>query len=267
MIATPIGNLEDISQRALRILSEVTLIAAEDTRRTKVLLSHYQITTPMMSYFEHNKLARIHEIVSTLSDADVALVSDAGTPVVSDPGYELVRAVLDKGYEVSPIPGPSAPIAALIASGLPAHEFAFHGFLPRTSNGRKRALQKLLDDPKTSIYFESPHRLNDSLADMESVLGKQRVVAVCREMTKMNEEFVRGDLATVRSKMADQMPRGEITIVISGAASGARWDEALVRDEVHQALESGLSPSQAARTVAKKSGWARQEVYKFTQEE
>jgi 16S rRNA (cytidine1402-2'-O)-methyltransferase len=213
LVATPIGNLEDISQRALRILNEVALIAAEDTRRTKVLLSHYQITTPMVSYFEHNKLARIHEILSTLSQADVALVSDAGTPGVSDPGFELVHAVLDKGHEVSPIPGPSALIAALIASGLPAHEFAFYGFLPRTSNGRKRALQKLLDDPRTHIYFESPHRLNDSLADIESVLGKQRAVAVCREMTKMNEEFIRGEVATVRKKMADQMPRGEITSV------------------------------------------------------
>jgi 16S rRNA (cytidine1402-2'-O)-methyltransferase len=267
LVATPIGNLEDISQRALRVLGEATLIAAEDTRRTRKLLSHYQIKTPMLSYFEHSKLARMEEILSKLEHSNIALVSDAGTPGLSDPGYELVQAAIERGYEIDPIPGPSAVVTALIASGLPADEFVFGGYLPRKATQRRSRLQKLAGESRTSIFFESPHRLNAALADMEDVLGSERTIAICREMTKFNQEFIRGDLGAIRKSLENDSPRGEITIVVAGSNLETHWDEELVRNEVREALRSGQSPSQAAKSVAKQSGWLRQEVYKITQEE
>ncbi|MBP1694620.1 MAG: hypothetical protein H6Q37_2503, partial [Chloroflexi bacterium] len=194
LVATPIGNLEDISARALRILAQVRLIAAEDTRHTGKLLEYFKIHTPLTSYHEHNKLVKLDHILSVLEQGDVALVSDAGTPVLNDPGLELVRAVLDSGYTVSPIPGPSAPLAALIASGLPTDAFLYLGYLPRKAGERQKLLAGIQELPFTLIFLEAPHRLLAALQDLVSVLG-DRQISVARELTKLHEELYRGSIS------------------------------------------------------------------------
>ncbi len=202
LVATPIGNLEDISSRALKILLQVRLIAAEDTRHTHKLLDHFQIRTPLISYFEHNKISRLDQVLAALSLGDVALVSDAGTPALNDPGYELVRAALNEGFTVSPIPGPSAPIAALVASGLPTDSFLFLGYLPRKSSDRITLLKEICALPYTLIFLESPYRIKLSLADLLLILG-DRPVAVARELTKMFEEIFRGSLSEAISRFRE----------------------------------------------------------------
>jgi 16S rRNA (cytidine1402-2'-O)-methyltransferase len=189
LIATPIGNLEDLTQRALRVLREVELIAAEDTRQTRKLLNHYQIKTPLISYHEHNKLKRLERLRQALETGDVALVSDAGTPGLSDPGYLLVRYALNAGCQVSPIPGPSAPIAALVVSGLPTDSFTFLGYLPRRRAERVRLMEEISQERRTMLAFEVPHRLLKSLEDLEATLGGGRPIVVCRELTKVHEEI------------------------------------------------------------------------------
>jgi 16S rRNA (cytidine1402-2'-O)-methyltransferase len=267
LVATPIGNLEDITLRALRVLREASLIAAEDTRHSGVLLSHYEIKTPSISYYEHNKLAREDEILAALQNGDVALVSDAGTPALSDPGYELVRSALRAGHDVSPIPGPAAPVAALVASGLAPDAFSFVGYLPRKSKARRALIDALATRRETIIAFEAPHRLHEALIDLTEILGEDRQVALCRELTKSHEQIIRAPLGALRAAGADIPPRGEITLVIAGAPEPGPWS----REEVLQALEkqlsSGKSPSQAARAVAQQSGWHRRDVYKLTLEE
>ncbi|NIM94573.1 MAG: 16S rRNA (cytidine(1402)-2'-O)-methyltransferase [Anaerolineales bacterium] len=266
IVATPIGNLEDITLRALRVLREVSLIAAEDTRRTATLLSHYEIETRLISYHEHNKLVRQGRILEALSEGDVALVSDAGTPGLSDPGYKLVEAVLECGHKVSPIPGPSAPIAALVSSGLPSDRFLFLGYLPRRISERQRLLNDLAQEKRTMILFEVPHRLLDSIQDMEDILGGTRSVAVSRELTKIHEEILRGTLHEMRSHFSEVKPRGEFTLIIAGAPETDRWSEEALREAVKEALQDGMSPSDAAREIASRSGWSRRQVYKITQE-
>ncbi|NJN66561.1 MAG: 16S rRNA (cytidine(1402)-2'-O)-methyltransferase [Chloroflexaceae bacterium] len=209
LVATPIGNLEDITLRALRVLREVSLIAAEDTRHTRRLLAHYDIRTPCCSYHEHNKLSRLGEVLAVLAEGDVALVSDAGTPALSDPGVELVHACIAAGWPVSPLPGPGAPIAALVASGLPTDRFLFVGFLPRRGSDRRDLLARLGRLPVTLVCFEAPHRLRASLADMLAVLGDRRVV-VAREMTKLHEEFVRATLSESQEHFQKHPPRGNV---------------------------------------------------------
>ncbi len=194
LIATPIGNLEDISVRALRLLRDVRLVAAEDTRITQNLFHHFDIHTPLTSYFEHNKMSKLDSILAALNVGDVALVSDAGTPGLNDPGYELVCAALNAGYRVSPVPGPASPIAALVASGLPTDSFLYLGYLPRKSSERKKFLERLADLPYTLIFLETPHRLLKSLADLQVMLG-DRSVAIARELTKLHEEIWRGMLS------------------------------------------------------------------------
>ncbi|NIS82536.1 MAG: 16S rRNA (cytidine(1402)-2'-O)-methyltransferase [Anaerolineales bacterium] len=267
LVATPIGNLEDISQRALRILREVRLIAAEDTRHTRKLLDRYQITTPLLSYHEHNKLVRKDRLLAALEAGDIALVSDAGTPGLSDPGFLLVHVALEAGHTVSPIPGPSAPIAALVASGLPTETFIFLGYLPRKASERRRFLNGLIHEQRTMIAFEVPHRLRAAMDDLVAVLGAERPVAVCRELTKVHEDILRGTLQTARDHFHSVEPRGEFTLVIGGAAADVAWDEASVRVALAKYLEEGLTPSEAAREVAAVSGWSRQEVYKLMTEE
>jgi 16S rRNA (cytidine1402-2'-O)-methyltransferase len=266
LVSTPIGNLEDISQRALRILGDVGLVAAEDTRHTRRLLNHYHLSPSLISYHEHNKAARLEEILRALSDGDVALVSDAGAPGLSDPGYTLVRAAWEAGHTVSPIPGPSAPVAALTASGLPADRFVFIGYLPRRQSERLELLETIGRLPWTLVAFETPHRLKEALEDIETVLGPDRPAAVCRELTKLHEEFVRGSLAEVRAHFETVEPVGEITLVLQGADSEPRWTEADVRQALAGALAEGQSASQAARQVARLSGWPRQDVYRMTLE-
>lgn len=266
MVATPIGNLEDITLRALRILGEVALIAAEDTRRTGKLLSHYQIKTSLISYFEQNKLARIAKILDELEESDVAIVSDAGTPSLSDPGFELVQAVLAAGHQVSPIPGASALLSALIVSGLPTDAFTFLGYVPRKQTARKKMLEELINERRTLIFFEVPQRLQNSLAVMEDVFGAERPIAIGREMTKMYEEILRGSIAEMRTHFMNIEPRGELTLVIGGQRDSLSWSADQVRIEVGKRLRSGLKPSRVASEVAAESGWLRRDVYKIAQE-
>jgi 16S rRNA (cytidine1402-2'-O)-methyltransferase len=263
LVATPIGNLEDISARALRILSEVTLIAAEDTRQTAKLLQRYDIHTPCTSYHEHNKLVRLDYILEALALGDVALVSDAGTPALNDPGYELVRACLDAGYGVSPIPGACSPIAALVASGLPTDSFLYLGYLPRKSNERERFLRRIADLPYTLIFLEAPHRLVDSLGHLQAVLG-DRQTALGRELTKLHEEIFRGSLSQALQYFTESPPRGELTLVVAGNLSQAgKWTEDYLDNELQILLADGVSPSQASATLARPSGWSRREIYQY----
>ncbi len=213
MVATPIGNLEDISLRALRILREVQLIAAEDTRRTKRLLANYDIKTPVTSYHEHNKWTKLAYILSCLEGGDVALVSDAGMPGMSDPGYELVVAASQRDIPVVPIPGPSSIVTALAVSGLPTERFVYLGFLPRKANGRRRLLESIANQDGTIVVLESPHRLLAALDDMLLTLG-DRKIAVCRELTKIYEEVFRGTISQAIAHFTE--PRGEFTLVIEG---------------------------------------------------
>jgi 16S rRNA (cytidine1402-2'-O)-methyltransferase len=217
VVGTPIGNLEDITLRAIRVLREVDLIAAEDTRVSRTLLTAHQISTPLVSFHEFSGPTKVRRLVERLASADVALISDAGMPGLSDPGYPLIRAALDAGHTVVPIPGPSAILAGLVASGLPMHAFTFHGFLPRKSGERRRLLTSLLDSPHTNVVFESPHRLVAALKEAVEILGPDRPLAVGRELTKKFEEVARGSAREVLERFERQAPRGEITLVIGPA--------------------------------------------------
>lgn len=262
LVATPIGNLEDISTRAIRILSEVALIAAEDTRQTAKLLKRYNIQTPCISYHEHNKLVRLERVLAALEQGDVALVSDAGTPALNDPGYELVRAVVAAGYPVSPIPGACAPIAALVASGLPTDAFLYLGYLPRKQAERARWLAGVARQPYTLIFLETPQRLLESLPDLEEALGN-RQVAVARELTKLHEEIFRGSLGEARAHFAHNPPRGELTLVVAGYQEQAeRWTEETLHAEIEANLRLGRKASPLAVELAKASRWPRREVYR-----
>lgn len=266
LIATPIGNLEDITLRALRLLREVPLIAAEDTRHTRRLLHHYDIATPLLSYHEHNKLQRVDTILAALGQGDVALVSDAGTPAVNDPGYELVVAAIDAGFTVSCVPGASATLAALVASGLPTAQWTFLGFLPNRASARRAFLQRAKQWETTLICFETPHRLQDALVDIAAVLGDRRI-AVARELTKLHEEIVRGTVQDVIAHFAAHAPRGEFVLVIEGAqeqpsqpAVEGDW-RSHAEQQLRALRDQGVSGSAAARQVAKALGVGRNEVY------
>lgn len=261
LVATPIGNLQDISARALTTLQAVSLIAAEDTRRTRVLLDHYQIRTPVISYYEHNKLTRLEQILAALAQGDVALVSDAGTPALNDPGYELVRAAIQADCPVSPIPGPSAPIAALTVSGLPTDTFLYLGYLPRKSSERRARLEEVAQLPYTLVFLESPHRAQAALQDLLTVLG-ERQIAVARELTKLYEEIVRGNLSQAVEYFRTQPPRGEITFVVEGQRQPPTWNEAKLEQALQAALSSGLSAAQAAGQIATQSGLPRRQIYR-----
>jgi 16S rRNA (cytidine1402-2'-O)-methyltransferase len=213
VIATPIGNLEDISLRALRLLREVKLIAAEDTRKTRRLLNSYNIKTSLTSYHEHSKRAKLDYLLDYLEKEDLALVSEAGMPGLSDPGYELIIAAIEGGISVVPIPGASAVITALVVSGLPTDQFLYVGFLPRRKGQRQRFLSSIVDEPRTIVAFETPHRLGDALNDIEEILGDRRL-SVCRELTKVHEEIFRGRVSQAREHFVE--PRGEFSLVIEG---------------------------------------------------
>jgi 16S rRNA (cytidine1402-2'-O)-methyltransferase len=262
LVATPIGNLRDITGRALEILSQVRLIAAEDTRQTRKLLDHYQIRTPLISYHEHNKLSRLAEVLAALDEGDVALVSDAGTPALNDPGYELVRAALKAGFRVSPVPGPSAPLAALVASGLPTDAFLYLGYLPRKTGERQTLLGKVGGLPYTLVFLETPHRLLSALQDLQIGLG-DRSIAVARELTKLHEEIFRGSLSQALAYFSAQPARGEITLVIEGNNAQVAWSEEQVRNQLEQLLSEGHSTAQSAAEVADRSGWPRRTLYQL----
>jgi len=263
LVATPIGNLEDMSPRAVRALREARLIAAEDTRVTQKLLTHFDIHTPLTSYYEHNKLTKMDLILSFLAEGDVALVSDAGTPTINDPGYELVKAVLAAGHTTAPVPGPSAPMAALSASGLPADAFLYLGYLPRRSSERLQALESVSRLPYTLIWLEAPHRLCEALADIETVLG-ERPLAVARELTKVHEQIWRGTISGARGYFAENEPRGEFTLVIGGMPriEKPKWTGERLLIAIKFGLKFGELPSALAKRLAEESGWDRQDVYK-----
>ncbi|MCW5873224.1 MAG: 16S rRNA (cytidine(1402)-2'-O)-methyltransferase [Anaerolineales bacterium] len=260
LVATPIGNLEDMSPRAVRVLREVQLIAAEDTRHSRKLLTHFDIHTPLTSYYEHNQKEKLEPVLAALGRGDVALISDAGTPGINDPGYLLVRAALDAGYQVSSVPGPSAPVAALAASGLPSDRFVYLGYLPQKTSERRKAIEAVASLPYTLIWLESPHRLPAALADLHAVLG-ERQIAVAAELTKLYERFFRGMLSEAAAFYAQEPTRGEFTLVVAGAvAEEASWDEV----QVKSLLRTGLvdtPPSQLAKRVAATTGWPRSQVY------
>jgi 16S rRNA (cytidine1402-2'-O)-methyltransferase len=271
LVATPLGNLEDITLRALRILREATIIAAEDTRHTRKLLNHFAIDTPTISYHEHSGPAGIATVLAALAEGDVALVSDAGTPAISDPGADLIQAALSAGFLVVPIPGPSAVITALIASGLPASEFTFLGFLPRRSQERRALLLSVSLEPRTLVIYEAPHRLRACLDDLLAVLG-DREACLARELTKIHEQWLRGALSTLKARYASQdEPRGEYTLVIAGAPQTSQSQieddpEALViraRDRLLELLAMGNGTRDAAAIVARELGLPRRAMYRL----
>lgn len=262
IVPTPVGNLEDITLRALRVLKEASLIAAEDTRTTAKLLAHFDIHTPLTSYHEHNKLSKLDTLLAALDAGDVALVSDAGTPGLSDPGFELIQAVIASGRDVIPLPGASALLPALVASGLPTDSFLFLGFLPRKSNARQSIIEGVRDLLHTLVFYEAPHRLQETLQALLDRLGPRRV-SIAREISKIHEEHWRGSLADALAEFTQREPRGEIVIVVEGFVPSPQktWDEDRVRAALGERIAAGESRSSAAKSVADESGWPRRDVY------
>jgi 16S rRNA (cytidine1402-2'-O)-methyltransferase len=262
LVATPIGNLEDISPRALKILREASLIAAEDTRHTGKLLERFGIKNKLTSYWEHNKLNKLDFILERLSQGDVALVSDAGTPGINDPGYELVRAALASGFDVIPVPGPSAPVAALSVSGLPTDSFLYLGYLPHKSSERRNFAGQIANLTCTLIFLETPHRIVDSLEDILAVLGDRRI-CVAREMTKLHEEYWRGTVGGAIEHFKSKDARGEFTLVIEGRGKveSGKWEEDELLKAVKKGLKAGKSAKELSAELAELSGWSKKEVY------
>jgi 16S rRNA (cytidine1402-2'-O)-methyltransferase len=263
IVATPIGNLEDITLRAIRTLKEADVIAAEDTRHTQVLLRHFAINTPLTSFHEHNERAKTARLVTRLERGEsIALVSDAGTPAISDPGYRLVVAAIGAGIRVIPIAGPSALIAALSAAGLPTDGFDFRGFLPARKQERRSRLQELRDGRYTMVFYETPHRLQESLDDVREILGDRRMV-LAREVTKLHEEFLRGRISEVIGEVSRREIRGEMTLVIEGCSdSNAASEEALV-DEIDKLKGEGMRIKEIAEIIGEKYGYSKREIYRL----
>jgi 16S rRNA (cytidine1402-2'-O)-methyltransferase len=261
LVATPIGNLEDITYRAVRVLGEADLIACEDTRQTRKLLDRYGIQKPTISYHEHNEMERAAELAARMLRGEtIALVSDAGMPLVSDPGYRLVRAAIDNGIAVQPVPGPSAALAALAASGLPTHAFYFGGFLPSKPGQRSKALEALAGETATLVFYEAPHRLMEALEAIENVLGP-RPMAVARELTKLHEEFLRGTPSEIRAALAERDAiKGEITLLI-GRAEAPAPDDTPVEEAVENLERAGVARMDAIKQVARRRGLSKREIY------
>ncbi|MGE5577108.1 MAG: 16S rRNA (cytidine(1402)-2'-O)-methyltransferase [Syntrophothermus sp.] len=275
--ATPIGNLEDITLRVLRILKEVDLVAAEDTRHTRKLLNHYSISTPLTSFHEHNKIQKTPELLALLQGGRaIALVSDAGTPGISDPGLELIQAAIGARVPVVPLPGPSAALTALVVSGLPAGRFVFEGFLPRGKKKRQETLQSLVGEARTMIFYEAPHRLLATLADLQEIFGA-RPLAVARELTKQYEEVFRGTAGEALARFHKAPPRGEFCLVVAGKESregqdgqdgrdsgGSRdkdWEHLTVEEHVADLVAKGSSRKEAVKEVARLRGLPKNQVY------
>ncbi|MGH9822462.1 MAG: 16S rRNA (cytidine(1402)-2'-O)-methyltransferase [Blastocatellia bacterium] len=272
LVATPIGNLEDITLRALRILREVDLIACEDTRHARKLLSHFDISKPLVSYHEHNERERTEELVQKLeAGTNIALTSDAGMPLISDPGYRLVCEASAHGIAVVPIPGASAVITALAASGLPTDEFVFAGFLPRKRGARRTRFNDFLLTPSTLVFYETPHRIKEALEDAREVLG-DRPAAIARELTKLHEEIVRGTLSEIEARVAEKAPRGEFVLMIAGASQltvPTEGDERRsILEQVDDLMEAeGIDQKTALKQVARSRGITRRDAYKQMVEE
>ncbi len=265
IVATPIGNLEDITLRAVRVLRECDLIACEDTRHSRKLLEHFGISKPLFSYHEHNEAQRAAELVQRMqSGENAALVTDAGTPLVSDPGYRLVRAAIDAGIAVVPVPGVSAAVGALSAAGLPTDAFRFCGFLPAKSSQRRAVLEELKTETGTLIFYETPHRILSALEDVEAMLG-ERPVVVARELTKLHEEFLRGTAQEIREQLAARPAvKGEFTLLIGKGEPQAVHHDLSLEQAVHAAEQAGLGRMDAIKRVAKERGLSKREVYRLT---
>ncbi len=263
IVSTPIGNLEDITQRAIRVLKEVSIIAAEDTRHTQKLLNHYQIETHQTSYHDHNKEEKAELLISKLKEGkDAALVCDAGTPGVSDPGYYLIKRAIEENIKVVPVPGVSAVIAGLSVSGLPTDRFVFEGFLPQKKNARIERLKKLEKEERTIILYEAPHRFIKTLKDIYDILGNRRM-AVARELTKIHEEIVRGTVEEIIKAFEGKKIRGEVTIILEGAKREAEQKIEGIKEAIQRIInEEGVSRSEAARRVAIRLGISKKEAYK-----
>ncbi|MEP0956715.1 16S rRNA (cytidine(1402)-2'-O)-methyltransferase [Microcoleus sp. FACHB-1515] len=265
VVGTPIGNLEDMTFRAVQVLKEVDLIAAEDTRHTGGLLSHFQIATPQISYHDHNRHSRLAELIARLQQGQsIALVTDAGMPGISDPGYELVAACVEAGFAVVPIPGASAVVTALSAGGLPSDRFVFEGFLPPKGQERRDRLEALQSESRTIVLYEAPHRLKQTLTDLAATLGDNRSIVLARELTKRFEEFWRGTLAEAIVAYGDREPMGEFTVLVAGAeAAVPLLSEAALKSELQRLLQQGLSRSQASRQLAQQAALPRRQVYQL----
>ena len=264
VVATPIGNLEDITFRAVRVLGEVSIIAAEDTRTTRKLLTRYAIAASLISYYEGNRELRISYLLKQLEDGDIALVSEAGMPAIRDPGQHLVDAAANAGHSIVPIPGPSVVTTALAVAGMDAGEFLFLGFLPNRRKERRRKLEEVSNEPRTLVIFEAPHRLRASLEDMVGILGNERPAVVCRELTKMFEEVHRGTLGDALAYFAK--PRGEFTLVIGGAPANAGAEEIdmdEVLDDLRRLKKSGTPAREAMALMGRLYGLSRRKVYEM----
>jgi 16S rRNA (cytidine1402-2'-O)-methyltransferase len=262
IVATPIGNLEDITLRAVRVLKEVDVIAAEDTRHTKKLLAHYNIATRLTSYYDEIEAEKAAQLVKELERGkSIALVSDAGTPTLSDPGFRLVRAAIGAGASVVPVPGPSALLAVLSASGLPTDRFAFEGFLPAKRRERREKLQALAAETRTLAFYEAPHRIKETLSDMIELLG-DRAAVVGREVTKLHEEFIRGRLRDALAAVERDEPRGEITLVVAGFAGEERPAETTLQGEIDALLKQGLRVKEIAEILGEKFDYPKKEIYR-----
>ena len=264
VVATPLGNLEDITLRALRVLKEVNCIAAEDTRHSRTLLAHYGIGTPVTSYHDHVERQRAPRLVERLkAGEDIALISDAGTPAIADPGYRLVRAAIDAGLRVVPIPGPSVVVAGLSVAGVPTDRFAFEGFVPAKSGQRRAFFARLCNEPRTVVCFEAGRRLAAALRDLAELMG-DRPIVIARELTKIYEDFVRGGAAELAARAADLTARGEVTLFIAPPSQPpALASETEIRAAVARLRGEGLHLKEIAKRLAKECGWAARDIYRL----
>jgi 16S rRNA (cytidine1402-2'-O)-methyltransferase len=263
IVATPIGNLEDITLRALRVLKEVDVVAAEDTRHTQILLSHYDIHTPLTSYHEHNEKTKSQQLVTRLvRGQNVALVSDAGTPAISDPGFRLIAQAIRAGVRIIPVPGASALTAVLSASGLPTDRFVFEGFLPARKTQRRERLQTLRDETRTLIFYEAPHRLKDTLGDIRELLGNREAV-LAREVSKIHEEFLRGPVSELVLALGSGDIRGEVTLIISGSSGLPGVSEDRLKAEILELKGKGLRVKEIAEVLGEKFGYPKKEIYRL----
>jgi 16S rRNA (cytidine1402-2'-O)-methyltransferase len=263
IVATPIGNLEDMTLRALRVLKEVDAVAAEDTRHTQILLNHYGIQTPLTSYHEHNERTKAEELVERLLQGeDIALVSDAGTPAISDPGFHLIVQAVRAGIRIIPLPGASALTAVLSASGLPTDRVVFEGFLPAKKKQRREKLQALSDEVRTLVFYEAPHRLLEALDDVHELLGDREAV-LAREVSKVHEELLRGRVSELIRALRGREIRGEFTLVISGAAGEIPVSEDRLKAEIRELHLRGMRVKEIAEVLGEKFGYSKKEIYRL----
>jgi 16S rRNA (cytidine1402-2'-O)-methyltransferase len=265
VVGTPIGNLGDITYRAVEVLHKVDLIAAEDTRHTGLLLQHFQIDTPQISFHSHNTQSRLPELLTALKNRSVALVTDAGMPGISDPGLELVQGCIAQGWRVVPIPGVTALVTGLVASGLDTGRFVFEGFLPTEKQARQQIIEALLREPRTIVFYEAPHRICKTLADLIAILGTTRPIVVGRELTKQFEEFKRFTLAEALNYFGSHTPRGEFTLILAGATpEPMAWTEDKIIGELQEMIKNGIPRSEASRRIAEFTGMAKRQIYHWS---